>query len=482
MVLPPDQMPPVPLKTPASRIRLNERDLRKLRRIINRPESSSLLILSAKVVQLAAQGLADEAIAGTLKTFPGFVCFVVQRFTRSRFVSLQYELKCIPPIAAPDAISDSGAHREAIRITLLESERLHLEQIVRAHTSEQRMALRADIILHAGLGWDNCKVADKLAVNVKTVRKWRKRYAQSGYEGLYDEVRPGRPFRFDATARHELFTAVVGPAPEPYAAWSLDLLAKHLVDKRLVGSISIETVSYWLRTADIKPHRVRGWLNCQDPNFREKRDKIVELYLHPPKDGVLLSVDEKTGIQALERIRKDQPAAPGQRRRVEWEYKRHGTANLIASFNVSTGQIISEILDGKNDSDAFIKFLEKLMQFHPEGKVYLILDNGTTHRSEKTKAFFDENKRLVPVFTPTHASWLNQIEIWFSVLSRQALRKVSFSSLDLLRARIEAYIALHNRELAMPYEWSTKGKPLTGVSAKERRRRRNLSKEVRNAA
>lgn len=122
------------------------------------------------------------------------------------------------------------------------------------------------------------------------------------------------------------------------------------------------------------------------------------------------------------------------------------------------------------------------MQAHPEGKICLILDNGTTHCSKKTKKFFQENERLVPVFTPTHASWLNQIEIWFSVLSRHALRKVSFSSLDKLHERIEAYIELHNRELAKPYEWSTKGKPLTGASAKDRRRRRNLPKESRSAA
>ena len=478
MMVPPEQMASTPAKAPASRIRLDARDCRKLRRLIGQPESSSSQVLSARVVMDAAQGRTDKEIAEALKTSSELVCAIVQRFARSRFVSLKDELRVIPPMtaAAPD-----GSLAAAIRISLTGTARRRLAQIAHAHTSEQRMALRANVILLASLGENNSEIADQLGVDVKTVRKWRKRYSQNGMEGLYDEPRSGRPFRFEATARHELFTAVVGPPPEPYAAWSLDLLAKHLVDNKLVGSISIETVSYWIRTADIKPHRVRGWLNSTDPNFREKKDKIVELYLNPPKDGVLLSVDEKTGIQALERVRKDQAAQPGQRARHEWEYRRHGTANLLASFNVSTGQIQSEILDGKNDSDAFINFLKKLMRVYPEGKLYLILDNGTTHCSNKTKSFFEENERLVPVFTPTHASWLNQIEIWFSVLSRQALRKVSFPSLDKLRERIEAYITLHNQELAASYEWSTKGKPLTGASAKERRRRRNLPKELRKA-
>ena len=434
------------------------------------------MVLSAKIVLQAARGETDQEIAKALEQSPEYVRDVVERFARSRFVSLENKPDFLPSVAAP------CAPLQAIHISLTGTEKRRLNGIAQAHTSEQRMALRAKIILLANLGMSNCKIAEELGVDVKTVRKWRRRYRQGGLEGLFDGPRSGRPFTFGAGARHELFTAIVGPPPAPYAAWSLDLLAKHLVDKKLVGSISVETVSYWLRTADLKPHRVRGWLDSKDPNFRDKRDKIVELYLNPPTDGVLLSVDEKTGIQALERVRKDQPAGFGRLRRIEWEYIRHGIANLIASRNVSTGQIIHELLEGKNDSDAFINFLKKLMQLHPEGKLYLILDNGTTHCSKKTKKFFQENERLVPVFTPTHASWLNQIEIWFSVLSRHALRKVSFSSLDKLHERIEAYIELHNRELAKAYEWSTKGKPLTGASARERRRRRNLSKESRSAA
>lgn len=480
MVLPPDQQPPPPPKAPASRIRLDSRDARKLRRIVGNPQSAQPRVLAAKVVQQAAQGRSDQEIADALETSLELVRDTVRRFTKTRFVSLDVVYWLIPAMAVA-----SGARPGAIFIGLVGDERARLEKIVHAHTSEQRMVLRSNIVLYASLGWNNSDIADQVAADVKTVRKWRKRYSQNRFEGLYDEPRSGRPFKFEATARHALFSAVVGPPPYPYGVWSLDLLAKHLVDSNLVGpkgSISLETVSYWLRTADLKPHKVRGWLNCKDPNFREKRDAIVELYRNPPDDGELLSVDEKTGIQALERIRKDQPALPGQLRRAEWEYKRWGTANLIASFNVRTGQIVSELMEGKNNSEAFIKFIKNLMLVYPTKKLYLILDNGTTHCSNETKIFFSENPRLVPVFTPTHASWLNQIEIWFSVMSRHILRKVSSASLDELKERIEFYIELHNRELALPFEWSTKGKPLTGATAKERRRQRGIVKEFRKSA
>ena len=150
-------------------------------------------------------------------------------------------------------------------------------------------------MLCANLGSNNCEIADQLGIDVKTVRKWRGRFSASGMEGLHDDPRSGRPFKFDSGVRHEAFTAVVGDPPEPFAAWSLDLLAKHLVDSKLVGSISIKTLSYWLQTADIKPHRVRGWLNSKDPNFREKRDRISKL---PGRENRLPGVVETYGFWA----------------------------------------------------------------------------------------------------------------------------------------------------------------------------------------
>lgn len=198
-------------------------------------------------------------------------------------------------------------------------------------------------------------------------------------------------------------------------------------------------------------------------------------------DGIVLSVDEKTNVQARERIRPERAVQPGQPRRMEWEYKRHGIVNLLASFDVRTGKIVHHEFVEKNNSAAFIQFLKSLMELYPKGKLYLVLDNGTTHCSRVTRAFLAENERLVPVYTPTHASWLNQVEIWFGVMARHIIHHASFKSREELRARIAAYIDLHNRELAMPYEWSTKGKPLVGATAKARRRSRNTPRGSRRA-
>lgn len=356
----------------------------------------------------------------------------------------------------------------AERITLRGRERRQLQQVVRAHTSEQRYVLRARIVLLAALAWNNCQIAHELGCDRDTVRKWRGRFASKRVEGLYDAPRSGRPACFSSTQKHDVFSLVVGPPPSPYARWSVDLIAAELIKQGLVPSIGRETVSLWLRTADVKPHRVKYWLTSNDPDFKQKKDRIVELYLHPPEDGVVISVDEKTSIQALERSRRQYPTAPGRVRRLDFEYKRHGVVNLMAAFNVGNGSVIGECVD-KNDSAAFIRFVRRIMEAHPTGKIYLILDNGTTHRSKETTRFFEETPRLIPVFTPTHASWLNQVEIWFSMLSRQALRHVSFPNQEALRDRILQYIQTYNAT-ARAFNWSSKGQPLAGRKVMARRR------------
>lgn len=350
--------------------------------------------------------------------------------------------------------------QQARRLVLRGSERRVLCRIVRAQKSEQRMVLRASIILKCALGLTSSSVADDLNVSVRTVRKWRDRFASDRMEGLQDARRSGRPARFDSGQRHELFTLAVSPPPPPFARWTADLLADYLVVQGWVPSISRETVSLWLRTADIKPHRLRYWLTSQDPDFKAKRDRVVGLYRSPPCCAEVICVDEKTSIQALERLHPDIPACRRWRRRQEFEYIRHGTVHLVAGFNVRTGRVIADVLLTKNDSSAFIRFLKRLLTAHPDRTLYLILDNGTTHKSHQTKAFLKTQPRLVPVYLPTHASWLNQVEIWFSVLSRQVLRGASFTSREALRTQLRSYIRVHNRHLAHAYDWSTKGKPL----------------------
>lgn len=348
--------------------------------------------------------------------------------------------------------------RSAVPIRLKSRERKELLRIVRAQKSQQRMVLRARIVLLAADGRNNCEIADELRCDVQTARKWRFRFAEWRLEGLEDLPRSGRPVRFEAGQRHDIFSTLLGSPPPPYARWSLDLLAQELVARGIVRAISKQTISRWLRTADIKPHRCRYWLNSKDPDFKTKMKRVVDLYINKPRSGRVICVDEKTCIQAREQLHPEKPMKEGLVRRPEYEYKRHGTVHLIAAFEVHTGKVTAQCVD-KNDSRAFIAFLKALRKKYPRETLYLILDNGTTHRSEATTKFLARHPRLVLVFLPIHASWLNQIEIWFSVLSRRAIRHVSFRSRQELIDRIHAYVAAHNRH-AKPYRWSTKGVPL----------------------
>lgn len=350
--------------------------------------------------------------------------------------------------------------------------------------------LRSRIVLLAAQGLSNCQIGHDLDCDLKTVRKWRDRFAEQRLAGLDDQPRSGRPAQFSATQRHEVFATLVGPPPEPYARWTLNLMIAALIEKGIVPDIGRETVAYWLRTADVKPHRCKYWLTSYDPLFEERKNRIVGLYLNPPRDGILLSIDEKTSMQALERVRPEIPASKGRSRRVDFGYKRHGVVNLLAAFVIGTGQVHAQCIE-KNDSTTFIRFIRTLMKLFPKGKLYLVLDNGTTHRSKQTTAFFAKHPRLVPVFTPTHASWLNQVEIFFSLLSRQALKNVSFKSRQALRERILGYIEAYNVS-AKPFKWSTKGEPLkagteaTGCRKPKRQRRRSTildcQREVRRRA
>lgn len=344
------------------------------------------------------------------------------------------------------------------------------------------MVLRARIVLLAADGLNNSEIAEELVCDLKTVRKWRGRFHRQRLEGLDDLLRSGRPAVFEASQRQEVFTLATSAPPHPLGRWTVDLLAEHLVDSGIVPSISRETVSLWLRTADLKPHRVKYWLNSKDPDFRAKRDRVLELYLKPPKDGVVVCVDEKTSIQALERCHPERPAGYRRPRHVEFEYKRHGTVHLIAAFEVHTGRVPVFQCVKPNNSKAFIAFCRKLLKHYPRRKLYLVLDNGTTHKSNETKKFFAGSPRIVPVFLPTHASWLNQIEIWFSALTRQALKHVSFTSTNALTAAICDYVAFHNRRNAKPYKWTSEGKPLvgTGINMPRRagRRSRNIPRRI----
>ena len=336
--------------------------------------------------------------------------------------------------------------------TLTKKRRRKLEQIVRAGSSPQRLVLRARIVLAAAAGAANAAIARDLGCSAAVVRTWRRRFAVRGIPGLFDKPRSGRPETHGPSARLAVLAVATSVPPEGESQWSQRGIAIHLGERGL--AISAATVGRVLGEARVRPHKVRGWLNrADDPSFWLRAGQVCRLYLNSPPGTVLISVDEKTGIQAKSRKHPQIPARPGQDARREFEYVRHGTISIIAAMNVTTGEVIAERIT-RNDSQTFIAFLAMLHQMIPPHlRIHLIMDNGSSHTSRATCAWLAARPRFSVTFTPKHASWLNMVEQWFGVLTRRLLRRGDFTSRDDLDAKITAFTIRHNKN-ARPYKWS----------------------------
>jgi transposase len=333
-----------------------------------------------------------------------------------------------------------------------------LEKIVRKQTAPQRMVLRATIVLAAWRGQTNAAIARDLRVHVDTVRQWRHRFGTQGMSGLADRPRSGRPPVYDLDV-HLAIVATATSEPDTDSHWSHRSLAEHL-HSRGIG-ISASQIGRILTDLDLKPHRVRGWLNRPaDPDFDAKAAAICQLYLTPPTGSVLLSVDEKTSIQAKSRKHPTRRVRPGRPARREFEYLRHGTVSLIAAMDVPSGEVLGEIIPGKNNSENFIWFLNRINEtIAPHRGIHLIMDNGSSHTSKRTKAWLAAHPRFTVTYTPKHASWLNMVELFFSVLTRRLLRRGEFTSRQDLADKIINFIAKYDRT-AKPYRWTYTGKIL----------------------
>lgn len=337
--------------------------------------------------------------------------------------------------------------RPATPITLSPGEREQLEALVRASKTERRYAERARIVLKAAAGADNAQIAEALQVRKATVSKWRVRFEREGLEGLRDDYRPGRPPKEDpGRLRERLLEAIDLDPPEGYSRWNGRLLAEFLKS-------SADKVWGELRTLGISLQRRRSWCVSTDPEFAAKSADIVGLYLGPPANAVVLSIDEKPCIQALEREQgwlkmPDGRSLSG----FAHEYKRHGTTNLFAALEVATGRVAADCFPRKR-RDEFVRFLDRLVALHPGKSLHLVLDNLSVHKLKEDHPWRIKNPHVSFHFTPTHASWINQIEAWFSILSRSALKGASFRSVKEVVAAIESFVKIYN-ERAMPFEWT----------------------------
>jgi len=342
-------------------------------------------------------------------------------------------------------------------LAITDAERAELQRLVRAHTTPQRAAKRARIVLLAADGIPNRQIAAQMGMHEHTVAQWRHRFEAERLAGLQDRKRPGRPPVYGHDQRLRIVATVTQQPPDPASHWSHSQLAKELADM----GISASQIGRILADLDIKPHRVRSWITRpDDPGFWERAADICGLYLVPPTNALVLSVDEKTGIGARSRTRPTRPPASGRPTRQEHEYVRHGTATLLAALDVHGGGIVQATDLDRNTATNFIDFLDDLDAKIPAGLgVHLVLDNGSSHIANATRWWFVDHPRFHPHYTPTHASWLNQVELFFSILARRLLKRGEFHSVQDLVGKVMTFIADYNRT-ARPFRWTYDGRPL----------------------
>lgn len=341
----------------------------------------------------------------------------------------------------------------ATKITLTGEERAALKAILAAPTSQQRMVQRARVVLLAAQGLASRRIAGEVGLSEQKVAQWRNRFAAERLAGLKDRPRSGRPLVYGHDKRVEVFKTACSSPPEGETHWSVRLLAERVG----IGKSQTHAI---LDEADLKPHQVRSWLTSLDPDFDTKQADVCGLYLNPPENAIVVSIDEKTSIQAKEPIRTEIAMAPGKPARAEFEYRRHGVQALLAALLIHSGQVIGNVYD-RNRRVEFLDFLGRLeAQIPPDKDVHAILDNLQVHKTPEVRDWLEQHPRWRFHFTPTHASWLNQIELFFSILSRRLLKRGVFTSQADLKAQLLAFIERYN-PTAKPFAWTYEGKPLS---------------------
>lgn len=336
--------------------------------------------------------------------------------------------------------------RPTKRIRVSATEKQELEQFSKLKRKSRSVAFRAQIVLHCAKGKSDTQVAALLRTSNNTVGLWRGRFLARGVEGLLDEPRPGAPRKVGDDRIEELITRTLESTPEGATHWSTRLMARKL-------ALSQSSVSRIWRAFGLKPHRSEAFVLSKDPQLIEKIRDIVGLYLSPPANALVLCVDEKSQIQALSRSQPILPMQPGQLERRTPDYFRHGTTSLFAALDIASGKVIGRCF-AKHRSQEFRRFLDLLEQVVPaDREVHLVLDNYATHKTQIIQRWLAKRPRFHLHFTPTHASWLNQVERWFGLLTQRQIKRGSHTSVGALIHAIEDFIAAHNKE-PKPMNWT----------------------------
>jgi transposase len=329
-------------------------------------------------------------------------------------------------------------------LALRDGDREKLVSLTRSSTVTAGAAQRARIVLLAADGMSNTQIAARTGVSRPTVIGWRARYEESGMVGLADRPRSGRPRELD---HGEIVSATLIPPPAKLGVthWSSRLLADHL-------RISFSAVAKAWREYGIQPWRAETFKFSTDPELVAKVTDVVGLYLDPPENAVVLCVDEKSQIQALDRTQPMLPMQPGRPERHTHDYVRHGTTTLFAALEIATGQVTG-ICQDRHRHQEFLRFLKHVARAYPDQELHLVMDNYAAHKRIEVRRWLAENPRIHVHFTPTSASWLNLVEVWFGIIERQAIHRGSFGNVRQLTQAIRTYISGWNKR-AHPFVWT----------------------------
>ncbi|UQE74021.1 IS630 family transposase [Gordonia sp. PP30] len=336
------------------------------------------------------------------------------------------------------------ANSPAPALELREGDDVELDRLLRSTSTPAGVVRRARIVALAAEGWANSHISDVVGVSIPTVRKWRYRYLHDGMAGLLDADRPGRPRHIDHA---DIVSATLMPPPKKYGVthWSSRLLAAHL-------GVGNATIARAWREYGVQPWRSGTFKFSTDPELAGKVTDVVGLYLEPPENAIVLCVDEKSQIQALDRTAPMLPIRPGQIERRTHDYKRHGTTTLFAALDIATGQVTGAVKP-RHRHQEFLSFLRQIDRTYPGQELHLVMDNYATHKKAEVRDWLVQHPNMHVHFTPTSGSWLNLVEVWFGIIDRQAIRHGVFTSVKDLNAKIRAFISGWN-DRKHPFVWT----------------------------
>ena len=336
--------------------------------------------------------------------------------------------------------------KQAVKITLSEEEKNRLNKIAQSNRSEHRQVVRAKIVLLAAKGRQNIEIAEELGISRQNVARWRNRYNQNGLSGIMkDAPRGGRPVALTPEKRDEIINIVLHEKPKNKTQWSVRTLAERT-------GASQYAVHKILRSCNIKPHQCRKFQVSTDPNFADKVRDVCGLYLNPPEHAVVLSVDEKTQIQALDRTQKCLPLGMGYSETMTHDYYRNGVTTLFAAINCADGHVYSKCRQ-KHTHKEWLSFLRHIdRNIDKNLDIHIICDNYATHKTAEVKEWLAKHKRFHVHFIPTHSSWLNVIERFFAKITHDRIRRGTFKSVKELERAIADYIA-ENNEDPRAFQW-----------------------------